>query len=242
MDPRVKLIATALFVLLVVLTPDGRFTSFFMYLAMLAIVIVAARLPLTYILLRSLTILPFAIAVSVFVPFITPGPVVHELSVGPIDAVITSTGLIKFASLGLRALTSFFATIILVSSTRFGDIMCAARSLGMPSKIVAVMSFMYRYLFIIIDEAAHMMLARDLRSCSVKKTGILSASGGIIGALFVRSFEHAERLYTSMLLRGYTGTSITLRPMQVTAVDITVAGVFIALAFTGFIAGGKLYV
>ena len=198
-------------------------------------------LPLTYILVRSLTIIPFALAVSVFVPFITPGEIVREFSFGPVDAVVTDAGLVRFASLCLRALISFFATIILVSSTRFGDLMCAAGALGMPVKIVAVMSFMYRYLFIVIDEVSHMILARDLRSVERKRISLLTASGGIVGALFIRSFEHAERLYTAMLLRGYTGKTLTVAPMRFTTSDAVFSSVFCAVSLTGFFAGRVLY-
>ena len=241
MDPRVKLLATLAFVLLVVLTPDGWFISFGAYAALLVLVMAVSRLPVSYIAVRSLTIIPFALAVSIFVPFITPGPVIREYSAGPFDVIVTSTGLIRFASLGLRALISFFATIMLVASTRFGDLMCAAGKLGMPSKIVAVMSFMYRYLFIVIDEASHMMLARDLRSFRGKKFSLLTASGGIIGALFVRSFEHAERLYNAMLLRGYNGKPATLAPMYIDIADIVYSSVFMSAATAAFLIGRSVH-
>ena len=241
MDPRAKLLITVVFVLMVVLTPDGYFLSFGSYAAILLAVIFLSRLPLVYILVRSLTIIPFALAVSVFVPFITPGEVVREFSFGPFDAVMTDAGLVRFASLCLRAMISFFATITLVSSTRFGDLMCAAGALGMPVKIVALMSFMYRYLFIVIDEVSHMMLARDLRSVERKRLSLLTASGGIVGALFVRSFEHAERLYTAMLFRGYTGKTLTVAPMHFTAADAVFSFVFCAVSLTGFFAGRLLY-
>ena len=241
MDPRVKLLATLVFVLLIVLTPDGWFISFGVYAALLVVVMAASRLPVSYIAVRSLTIIPFALAVSIFVPFTTPGPVVREFPVGPFDIAVTSTGLVRFASLGLRALISFFATIMLVASTRFGDLMGAAGKLGMPSKIVEVMSFMYRYLFIIIDEAAHMMLARDLRSFRGKRLSLLTASGGIVGALFVRSFEHADRLYNAMLLRGYTGKPTALAPMHIRIADIVYSSVFVSVAAAALLVGRSIH-
>lgn len=241
MDPRAKLLTTLIFIFMVVLTPDGYFVSYGIYACILSVVIIVSRLPVKYILVRSLTIVPFALAVSVFVPFITPGTVIKEFSFGPVDAVITDAGLVKFASLLIRAMISFYATIILVSSTRFGDLMCAAGALGMPAKIVALMSFMYRYLFIIIDEASHMILARDLRSVRRRKISLLAASGGIIGALFLRSFEHAERLYNSMLLRGYSGRLVTLAPMSLSVSDAVYSIVFIDVSFLGLMAGRCVY-
>jgi len=241
MDPRVKLVVTLLFVLLVVLTPDGWFVSFGIYAALLAAVMTASRLPASYIAVRSLTIIPFALAVSIFVPFTTPGPVIREFTAGPFYITVTTTGLVRFASLGLRALISFFATIMLVASTRFGDLMGAAGKLGLPSKIVEVMSFMYRYLFIIIDEAAHMVLARDLRSFRGTKMSILTASGGIVGALFVRSFEHADRLYNAMLLRGYSGKPNALAPMHIHGADIVYSSAFMLVVAVALLIGGSIH-
>ncbi|MCE5251393.1 cobalt ECF transporter T component CbiQ [bacterium] len=241
MDPRAKLITSLLFIFMVVLTPDGYFVSFGMYACLLSVVILVSRVPVMYVLIRSLTIMPFALAVSLFVPFMTPGPVLWHITIGPVDAQVTVTGLVRFASLGLRALLCFFATILLVSSTRFGDLMRAAGALGLPSKLVAVMSFMYRYLFIVIDETTHMKLARDLRSSGRNGLSMLHAAGGIVGSLFIRSFEHADRLYQAMLLRGYTGTLATPAIMRITVRDMVYSGIFLGVTILGIIAGRGLY-
>jgi cobalt/nickel transport system permease protein len=237
MDPRIKLLTALIFVFMVVLTPEGYFASFGMYACLLGIVILVSGIPVTYVLVRSLTIIPFALAVSFFVPFITPGPLLWKFTIGPIGAVVTTTGLIRFASLSLKALLCFFATIILVSSTRFGDLMWAAGALGLPKKIVAVMSFMYRYLFIVIDEAAHMLLARNLRSSGRNGATMLHAAGGIVGSLFIKSFEHAERLYQAMLLRGYTGTLVTPALMRLSVRDVIYTCLFLGITVLGFMAG-----
>ena len=243
MDPRAKLVTTLIFIFTVVLTPDGYFASFGLYALVLSMVITMSRVPLKFILLRSLAIMPFALAVSVFVPFITTGTeVLWEFSAGPFEAQVSDTGFYRFLSMNLRVLICFFATIILVSTTRFGDLMRAAGMLGMPSKIVEVMSFMYRYLFIVIDEAAHMMLARDLRSYKQRRLSMLHATGGIIGALFVRSFEHSERLYMSMLLRGYSGRPVTPAELHLTNRDVVYSVLFLVAALLGFAAGRGIYV
>ncbi|MFC1551048.1 cobalt ECF transporter T component CbiQ [Candidatus Latescibacterota bacterium] len=234
-DPRVKLITTLAFIIMVVLTPDGYFLSYGLYFAAVLAALFFSNVPASYIFKRSLTIIPFAFAISFFVPFITPGPTVFDVSVGSFDITVTSTGLIKFVSLCSRAFISFFAVITLVSSTRFGDLMWAAGRLGLPAKLSIVVSFMYRYLFIMVDEVSHMILARDLRSHIKRKNPLLIASGGIIGALLVRSFEHAEKLYYAMLLRGYTGFPVTLNSKHIRPLDIV-----ISLLFIGFTAAGML--
>ena len=234
MDPRVKLVTALIFIFAVIFTPDGCFAAFGVYAFALCVVMMVSHVPVSYILIRSLTVLPFALAVSVFVPFITPGQTVREIAFGPFDMQITAEGIVRFASMNLRVIVCFFATIILVSTTRFGDLMRAAGALGLPAKIVTVMTFMYRYLFIVIDEAAHMLLARNLRNPEKHGPVALIASGGIVGALFIRSFEHAEKLYMAMLLRGYSGKPVTPTHMHVTTRDVAYSMIFLGATLLGF--------
>ena len=241
-DPRIKLFTTLAFIIMVVLTPDGYFLSYGIYFAAIWFALFISHVPAKYVLKRSLTIIPFALAVSFFIPFITTGPVLWEFNIGSFVVQITSTGLTRFFSLCLRTFISFFAVITLVSSTRFGDLMWAAGKLGLPSKLVIVVSFMYRYLFILVDEASHMILARDLRSSKKRKNALLLATGGIIGALLARSFEHAEKLYYAMLLRGYNGHPVTLNTKHLKPRDIILASLFIGVTAIGLLAGRHFHV
>ena len=241
-DPRAKLLSALVFIIIVVLTPEGYFFSFALYFLAVWTVIFISQVPSSYILKRSLTIIPFAFAISFFVPFITPGPVLREFSIGYFDITVTTTGFIKFISLGLKSFISFFSVITLVSSTRFGDIMWAAGKLGLPSTLVIIMSFMYRYLFILVDEVSHMLLARNLRSFKKRNNPVLLASGGIIGSLWVRSFEHADKLYYAMLLRGYSGHPPALKEKHLRAHDIVLSVIFIVIAAIGLIMGRVFYV
>ena len=240
-DPRAKLFTALAFIITVVLTPDGYFFSFALYFAAVMAALFFSHIPVLYIFKRSLTILPFACAISFFVPFITPGPVLWELHISTLNMTVTSTGIIRFFSLCFRAFISFFAVITLVSSTRFGDLMWAAGKLGMPAKLSILVSFMYRYLFVLVDEVSHMILARDLRSSVKRKNPLLLASGGIIGALLVRSFEHAEKLYYAMLLRGYSGFPVTLNSKHLSPRDIILSSLFIGFTVIGLLTGRYFY-
>ncbi len=239
LDPRAKLVAAVAFVFLVVLTPDGRFASFGVYALLAWSALALSGVSKAYALKRSLVVLPFAVAVSAFVPFTTPGTIIGGFHLGGIDARITIEGLARFASLSLKALISFFATITLAATTPFGELMKAAGSLGLPAKMAVLISFMYRSLFLVIDEASHMMLARDLRGGG----GLLirRASGGIVGALLVRSMSHAETLSRAMTLRGWTGRPVSLREDRLTARDVASSVGFLGLAIAGFVLGGYVH-
>ena len=239
LEPRVKLVATLAFVFLVVLTPDGWFASFGVYALLVWAAVMASGVPKGYVLRRALMLFPFALAVSVFVPFITPGRTVWTVHWWVLNGVVTAEGLARFASLSLKALLSFFATITLAASTPFGELMKAAGALGLPAKMVVVLSFMYRFLFLIIDETSHMLLARDLRGGGGKSH--LRASGGIVGALLVRSMEHAEILSRAMILRGYDGRPVSLRESRIEVRDIALASGFLGIAAAGLVLGGAVH-
>ena len=241
MDPRAKFLTVLAFIFMVIMTPEGYFLSFFLYFSAVWSVVLLSKVPPLYIVKRSLTILPFAWAISMFVPFITPGPVLREFTFGDsFHVTVTVTGMIRFATLGMRSFLSFLAVFTLVSTTRFGDLMWSAGQLGLPSKLVVVLTFMYRYLFILIDETSHMLLARTLRGGRKRRIQHLYAAGGIVGSLWVRSFEHADRLYFAMLLRGHTGHPVALTEKHLGTRDIVFSAVFIAAAMLG-LAAGRFY-
>jgi cobalt/nickel transport system permease protein len=114
--------------------------------------------------------------------------------------------------------------------------MHALRHLRVPSLLVAVISFMYRYLFVLADEVMRLLRARDSRSARL--TGYRSGgsipwrarvAGNMAGQLFLRSYERSDRVYNAMLSRGYTGHFLTLNPHSMRPRDWAAGVVAIAL-------------
>jgi cobalt/nickel transport system permease protein len=88
------------------------------------------------------------------------------------------------------------------------------RSLGIPPILVSIFGLMWRYLFVLADEALRLLRARQARSGhsdrpGLKPGGSLSwrgrVAGGMAGSLFLRAFERSDRIYMAMLARGYDG-------------------------------------
>jgi cobalt/nickel transport system permease protein len=83
--------------------------------------------------------------------------------------------------------------------------------------LVSVVSFMYRYMYVIADEALRLNRARQARSATPgpKAGGSLrwraKVLGGMIGSLFLRSYERSERVYAAMLSRGFDGSFRTVK-------------------------------
>ena len=58
LDPRAKLLATLAFIAAVVLTPSASWLAYSLYFAVAAVLILLSKVPLSYILRRSLVIIP----------------------------------------------------------------------------------------------------------------------------------------------------------------------------------------
>jgi len=213
LDPRTKIIACLSFVLSVVLTPPHQAFQFAGYGAVIAFLIVVSSVPPAYVVKRSLTVLPFVLVVS-------------------ICTALGRNGAGRWMVWGLLAkawLAALFV-ILLSSTTGFADMLKGLERLRVPPVFIMVLSFMYRYIFILGDEAMRMERARQLRSFGNTR-GQIRVFGNMVGSLFVRAFERGERVYQSMLARGFDGEIRTLSPCAFAARD------FLFLALVAVVLG-----
>jgi len=235
LDPRVKVVITVLFIVSNVILPDGAWLAFLMAWGMVLLVNIVANLKLDYAFKRSFIALPFALA-AVTVIFTIPGQPLVAFSLGSWKLVVTDAGLIRFASIVIRSWLSVQMAILLTAVTQFPDLIHALRHLRVPQILVAVISFTYRYLFVLVDEAVRLMRAREARSARLSKGGSGSSimwrarvTGNMVGQLFLRSYERSDRIYNAMLARGYRGHYQTLNPHVMGPNDWLIGGLAVAI-------------
>jgi len=237
LDPRVKVILTVTFILTVSLTPFGAFGSYVMLFALLMATAVSAHMAPTYLLKRSIIALPFALA-AITLPFTVPG---DTLATVPIFGGITisQAGTIRFVSILIKSWLSVQMAIILVTVTPFPAVLWALRALRLPSPLIAIVSLMYRYLFVLYEEATRLLRARAARSATVD--GVRSGgsivwrgqvAGRMAGSLMLRSFERSERIYNAMLARGYKGQLRTVAHSHLQTIDFLVGTVTVLILLT----------
>jgi cobalt/nickel transport system permease protein len=212
MDARVKLILTLAFILFVSLTPVAAWPSYILYLTFTISIAILSHLGVWFVMKRAIFALPFALAA---IPLVFTGPEPDFLwQVFPgIKLSISSEGMLHFTSIAIKSWISVQAAILLAATTRFPDLLIAFKQLQVPGLFVAIIGLMWRYLYVIFDEAATLLQARASRSAFLPGTrhsgGTLfwraSVTGGMAGSLFLRSIERSDRVYAAMLSRGYTG-------------------------------------
>jgi cobalt/nickel transport system permease protein len=222
LDPRVKVVAALAFILSVALLPDGAWLAYGAAVASLAAVAILARLSFWLVTRRSLVGLPFLLA-AVTVLFTIPGQALWR---GPWGLEISDAGLIRFSSIVARSMISIGAAVLLTATTRFPDILHALRHLKVPVVLVAIIAFMYRYLFVLVEEVERLLRARAARSArlpGLRGGGSLgwraSVAGHMAGQLLVRSLDRSDRVYQAMLARGYRGELLTMAPHAMRPVD-----------------------
>jgi cobalt/nickel transport system permease protein len=222
LDPRAKLLAALAFIFSVLFIPQADWLLFGAYACLLVAVTLISTLSPRLILGRSLLALPFVLA-AVPVLFNRPGEAVFEVPLFGWTA--TNDGIEALSSILLRSWLSVTAATILTATTEPDHILRSLRAFGVPRILVATISFMWRYVFVIGEEAQRLLRAREARSARpAGKTGgtwrwRAQVAGNMVGSLFLRSLARSERVYVAMLARGYNGELRSLERFRLRAGD-----------------------
>ena len=230
LDPRIKVIVTIAFILSNALLPDGAWIAFLLAWSFIIFATVMSGLGVGFTFKRSFIALPFALA-AITVLFSIPGKPVTSFQFLMWDLTITDAGLLRFVSIVIRSWLSVQMAILLVAVTEFPKIIHALTHLRVPTILTVIISFLYRYLFVLTDEVMRMLRARQARSAAASgaRSGGSVAwrariAGHMAGQLFLRSYERSDRIYNAMLSRGYKGELMTIHPHHYHTSDLWVGG------------------
>ena len=203
-DARSKLVALVIFLIVVSTTPVSSSIAFYGYAALLAGAIGIAQLPLLSFLKRAL----------VFVPFVATFTLITWISGQPARAL----------AIFEKSLLSGMAALILVATTPINAILRGLESFSVPRPLILTTQFLYRYLFVISEQAQHMRMAARARGSR------FHSAASAVAVLFARSWERADGIYQAMLARGFDGRFATLAPSRFQLADaIFVCGTLVAL-------------
>ncbi|MEU4606194.1 cobalt ECF transporter T component CbiQ [Kribbella sp. NPDC023972] len=226
---QVKIVALFVFVLAVVSTPASAFWAFGLYAVMLVATVVVAKLPALVVSRRLAVETPF-IVFALLLPFVATGPRVDVLGLE-----LSESGVLGAWNVLAKGTLGVVAAILLSATTGPRDLLAGLERLRLPSTLVAILSFMIRYLNVVSDDLHRMRIARESRGYTGGRAGHLKAVAGGVGALFVRSFERGERVHLAMRSRGYTGRMPLLsdqgapRAKWLQGLSISLAAVTIAI-------------
>jgi cobalt/nickel transport system permease protein len=193
------------------------------------------RVPVWFALRRVAILSPFILMLVLMSPIYDRRP--HDVAFGPWHDAIAG-GWLTAADVAIKFALSVLALTAMMCTTRFTLLLEAMRRLGMPQVVVMQLGFLYRYIFVLIDEAMRVRRARDFRGAALAPLGRrLAATGGVIGTLFVRTLDRSQRIHLAMTARGYSGEPHSLSHLHFARADaamLIVVSLYLAACRWGY--------
>jgi cobalt/nickel transport system permease protein len=183
-SPRLKLLAALIIIVFTALLPRRLDILYLMPAAILVLLWPLCRMPLSYALRRLLVVEIFIVGIALL------------SLINPATTPIVASTLLK-------SNLCVFAMLLLTWTTSFQDILQELRRLRFPSVMLTTLALMYRYLPVLADETRRMTRARASRTFARRRVATWHGLALIIGQLFIRSAERAERIYLAMCARGW---------------------------------------
>lgn len=198
LDPRVKVMTALAFIITV--ASFGRYdVSAMLPLILFPWALISlAGLPFGYLARKVVLVAPFAFFIGIFNPLLDQAPL---LAYGPLHI---SGGWVSFCSIMLRFALTVSTALVLIATTSFPGVCRALERLGAPRVFAVQLLFLYRYLFVLVEEAARMLRARKLRSQAGRGEGFRSFIP-LLGQLLLRTLARAQRIHQAMLCRAFDG-------------------------------------
>ncbi len=226
LDPRAKLLGLFGITLVAVSAPPQRWPVYAACAVVLAAFAAAARVAPVEVWRRARLVLPLVLFAAVFVPFLRTGGETYQLGA----LTVHEAGLLTFAAVAAKASIGTASAVLLGVTTSFPAVLRGLEALRVPRLFVLVGAFMYRYLFVIVEEVTRMRSALAARGYRPRHMLQAKALGRVASALFLRTYARGERVYLAMLARGYRGAMPQLVPLSLGRADFAfVAAVVLAL-------------
>jgi cobalt ECF transporter T component CbiQ len=180
----VKLVSTLCIISATVTVNFSHGWFFLIVGSVLLIISSLTKIPWKFVLGRLILLEPFALGIAVM-------------------ALFQENGTFIFFSILTKSTLCLLTVILLSNTTPFSDLLSTLKRFGVPKLFITILALMYRYLFVLIDEAERLSRARSSRTFTDTPLRKWSSVASLVGQLFVRSTERAERIYAAMSARGW---------------------------------------
>jgi cobalt/nickel transport system permease protein len=196
---RALILSWSFFVFFVLTLGKYDFSGVIAYAAFPLFVILAGKMPAGAILKRLALLSPFIIMLAVANPFFDRRPL---LTIGEITLTAgTVSGLVIVG----KSLVLITAIITLSTLVPFYRLCGALRGFRVPEVFITQLMLLYRYSFLLVEEAVSLQKARNIRSFGGNGKEFFTTAK-MIGSLLLRTNDRGERIYRGMIARGFNGT------------------------------------
>jgi cobalt/nickel transport system permease protein len=213
LDPRVKLVTTLVFIIIVVSFGRYEISQLIPFLIFPVVLCAIGNVPPAYLIKKILLVSPFAVMIGIFNPLLDRDILICLGGVG------ISGGWVSFASILVRFALTVGAALTLIAVTGFNAVCMALEKLGTPRVFVVQLMFLHRYMFVLMDEASRMVRAKSIRSFD-NGGSTIKTYGSLIGHLLLRTMNRAQRIHMAMCSRGFDGQIRITRPLNIRPKEI----------------------
>ena len=198
LHPLAKVMVTLAFLACVISFDKYELSGLLPFLFYPAVVLSLAHIPVWIMVKRMLLASPFVLCIGLF------NPLFDRLPVMEICGMPVSGGFISLLSLSLKCALTILSALLLLATTSMSQLAQALRQLYVPRLFVMQLVLTFRYISVLVNEAARVWTAYLLRAPLARG---LSPRwwGSLLGQMLMRTFDRAQSIHHAMLLRGYTG-------------------------------------
>ena len=142
----------------------------------------------------------FLLALFLFLPISSGGNALYDFKYFK----IYFDGLYLSFLIFFKAIAIITLLMTMLGTSSFNDSVKSLLALKIPAKLVNLILFTYRYIFVYLETLRKMRISLTLRGYRNKNSIMsLKSTAGLIGSILVRSFDQTDRIYKAMLLRGF---------------------------------------
>jgi cobalt/nickel transport system permease protein len=181
----------------------------------------------------------FSIIIAIPNLFINSGVVIISFNIYNFNLRITEQGLFSTLQFILRVWVCVSSLILLNLTTKFSSIINTMESFKFPKVFIMIITVTYRFIFLFVNEAYQMILAKEARSIrKISKIENIKILGFMISSLFIRAYEKGEKVYLAMKNRGYSGEMKNLSMINFHFKDAIFIFSFLMFIVFSFFIGG----
>lgn len=212
-NPLAKLFVTLIYITVILSFNRYEVLALLPFILYPVFIILLADIPPMAILRKLLFVEPLIIGIGIF------NPLFDRVQI-ELGSFAFARGWLTLLAIILKSSLSMTAALLLVSTTRIDSLAEALRKLKIPKILVLQLLLTYRYISVLAEEVGVITRAYLLRA--PKQKGVeLKAWGSLSGQLLLRAFDRAERVYSAMLLRGFSGEYSLGKKQNFTLKDFT---------------------
>jgi cobalt/nickel transport system permease protein len=234
LDPRAKILGLLGVTVVAVSTPVDLWPIYLACLVALGSVAAVARVPAGQLWRRARFVLALVLLAALFLPFVRSGG--EAWSLGPLT--VHEAGLERAGAVGAKAMIGVAAAVLLGATTSFASVLSGLRAMRAPRLLVLIAGFMYRYLYVIVEEMGRMRASLAARAYRPRHALHAGPVGRMATAMFIRTYQRGERVHRAMLARGYDGEIRELEPLALRAVDLAFAALLVGSLLSARVIAG----